>query len=153
MALIRWNPWSIDRFLEEDWDLPTLPGVSRLVGQGLNLYETDDSIVAEAAIPGVPEDRIDVTVEKDGTVRITGSAEDAKEDRSKRRYFMSSMTTSFNYVFRLPQGIISEKEPDVEFDNGILRLIFPKQAKEAPKKIKVSKRREMKEGGTSHKSL
>ncbi|MCL4416585.1 MAG: Hsp20/alpha crystallin family protein [Actinobacteria bacterium] len=81
MALIRWNPWSIDRFLDEDLDIPTLPGFSRLVGQGLNLYETEDSIVAEAAIPGVPEDRIDVTVDKDGTVRITGSVEDTKEDR------------------------------------------------------------------------
>ncbi|MCL4416586.1 MAG: Hsp20 family protein, partial [Actinobacteria bacterium] len=112
---------------------------------------TEDSIVAEAAIPGVPEDRIDVTVDKDGTVRITGSVEDTKEDRSKRRYFMSSMASSFNYVFKLPQGIISEKEPMVEFDNGLLRLSFPKQAKEAPKKIKISKKRE--EKGVSQKTV
>ncbi|MCR4305541.1 MAG: Hsp20/alpha crystallin family protein [Candidatus Daviesbacteria bacterium] len=127
----------MDRFLNEDLDFPTLPGISRLAGQGLNLYETDDLIVAEAAVPGVPEDRIDITV--DGrVVRISGSFEEKEEDRGKRRYFMSSMASSFNYSFRLPDGVAIDKEPTVEFDNGILRLEFPKLKKQAPKRIKIS---------------
>lgn len=144
MQLIRWNPWSIDRFLDEDWDFPALRGVSRTAEQGLNLYETDDAIVAEAALPGVSEDRVDVTLD-DGVVRITGSSEESQEDRGKRKYFISSMTRSFNYAFRLPQQVAANKEPMVEFDNGKLKIMFPKQMRQAPKKIKVSsKRKELK---------
>src|SRR5438067_1880409 len=98
MALIRWNPWSIDRFFDDDWELPTIPGISRLAGQGLNLYETNDAIVAEAAVPGIPEDRIDVTVDNN-IVRVTASMEEKKEDKARRRYFMSSMNASYNYAF------------------------------------------------------
>jgi HSP20 family molecular chaperone IbpA len=99
MAIIRWNPWNIDRFFEDDFDLPTIPGISRLMGQGLNLYETGDSIIAEAALPGVSEDKIDVTFEN-GVVRVTASIEEKQEEKEKRRYFMSSMTSSFNYFYQ-----------------------------------------------------
>ncbi len=139
MAIIRWNPWNIERFFEDDWDLPTIPGVSRLMGQGLNIYETADTVVAEAAVPGLLEDRIDITFE-DGVVRVTGSAEDRQEEKDKRRYFMSSMATSFSYSFRVPEGIVRDEEPKAELEDGILKLTFKKVQKQEPKKIKVSKK-------------
>jgi HSP20 family molecular chaperone IbpA len=137
MAIIRWNPWSMDRFFEEDWDLPTIPGLSRLVGQGLNIYEGDNDVVVEAALPGVSEDKIDVTIEDNGIARITGSYEETKEDKSKRKYYMSSMAQSYNYSFRLPKVINTEQDPVCEFNNGVLKMVFPKTEKKAPKKIKV----------------
>ncbi len=139
MAIIRWNPWNIDRFFEDDWDMPTVPGISKLMGQGLNLYETEDAIVAEAALPGIPEDKIDVTFEN-GVVRVSGSAEEKQEEKEKRRYFMSSMATSYNYSFRVPEGIVSDGEPEAEIDDGILRLTFKKAQKKEPKKIKITKK-------------
>ena len=139
MAL-RWNPWNIDRFLEDDWDLPTIPGLSRLAGQGLNIYETEDKVVAEASLPGVPEDKIDVTIDE-GVVRINGFHEDTEEERKKRRYFMSSMVRNFNYSFRLPQNVVTDKEPEVECENGVVRMVFDKVQKKAPKKIRVIARK------------
>lgn len=139
MAIIRWNPWNIDKFFEEDWDFPTLPGVSRVMGQGLNLYETEDAIVAEAAVPGISEDKIDVTFE-DGVVRVTANTEEKQEEKTKRRYFMSSMTTSFNYSFRIPEGIVRDAEPQAELEDGVLRLTFKKVQKKEPRKIKVTKK-------------
>ena len=59
MAIIRWNPWNLDRMLDDDFEFPTIPGISKFMSQGLNLYETNDAIVAEAAIPGISEDKID----------------------------------------------------------------------------------------------
>lgn len=140
MAIIRWNPWNLSSLLEDDWDLPTLPGLSKL-GQGLNIYETEDSIIAEAAVPGLSEDQIDVTVE-DGVVRVTGQAADQKEEKTNRRYFMTSMATSFNYSFRLPESLIEDKEPKAEVHKGILTLIFKKAQKVAPKKVKVFAKKE-----------
>lgn len=138
MAIIRWNPWNIERFFDEDWDMPTIPGVSRIMGQGLNIYETENAVVAQAAVPGIPEDKIDVTFE-DGVVRVTGSTQEKQEEKDKRRYFMTSMASSFNYSFRVPQGILAKEEPTAELDNGVLKLTFRKAQKKEPKKIKVSK--------------
>lgn len=139
MAIIRWSPWNFERMFEDDWELPTLPGVSRLMGQGLNLYETEDAIVAEAALPGVPEEKIDVTFE-DGVVRVSASSEQKQEEKDKRRYFMSSMSSSYNYSFRLPQGVVQDKEPEAELEDGVLKLTFKKMEKKEPKKIKVTKK-------------
>ena len=139
MAIIRWNPWNIERFFEDDWDFPTIPGVSRLAGQGLNLYETEGAIVAEAALPGITEDKIDVTFEN-GVVRVSANAEEKQEEKNKRRYFMSSMTTSFNYSFRLPEGIVKDEEPKAELEDSVLKLTFKKVQKKEPKKIKVTKK-------------
>lgn len=137
MAIIRWNPWNMERMLEDDWEMPTLPGLSRLMGQGLNLYETEDAIIAEAAVPGISEDKIDVTFEN-GVVRVTGSSESHEEEKNKRRYFMTSMASSFNYSFRLPEGVVSDEEPVAELEHGVLKLVFKKMQKKEPKKIKVS---------------
>jgi HSP20 family protein len=139
MAIIRWNPWNLQSMLEDDWDLPTLPGLSRLAGQGLNLYETEDAIVAEVALPGITEDKIDVSIDE-GVVRVTAALEQGQEEKDKRRYFMTSMASSYNYSFRLPQGVVSEEEPHAELDNGVLHLTFKKVQKAEPKKIKVAKK-------------
>jgi HSP20 family protein len=138
MAIIRWNPWSLPSLMDEDLNLPTIPGLSRL-GQGLNLYETDESVVAEAALPGVPLDRIDVSIDE-GVVRITGSTTSAEEKKEPRRYYMTSLASSYNYSFRLPEGIAADKEPEASFDNGVLKLTFTKMQKAPPKKIKISKK-------------
>ncbi len=134
MAIIRWNPWNISSLLEDDFDLPT--SFSRVLGQGLNLYETEDAVVAEAAMPGVPEERIDITLD-DSVVRITGSSEETTEQTGQRKYFMSSMARSYNYSFRLPQGVLEGEEPSAELRDGILTLTFKKAQKAAPKKVKV----------------
>lgn len=137
MQLIKWNPMNLSSFLEDDWTFPTLPVLNRL-GQGLNLYETSDTLTAEAALPGVSEENIDVTIDE-GVVHISGSASDIQEEKSQRKYYMSSMASSYNYSFKLPEGMIADEEPKAELDNGILTLTFKKTEKAAPKKVKVAK--------------
>lgn len=135
MAIIRWNPWNLPS-LEDELDIPSIPGLSRLIGQGLNIYETEESVVAELAVPGIGEEKIDVSVD-DGVVRVTASTEENVEEKGKRRYFMSSMASSYNYSFRLPQGV-AEGEPEAELENGVLTLTFKKVKKAPPKKIAVT---------------
>jgi HSP20 family protein len=137
MSLIRWNPWNLDRMLDDDFEFPTIPGITKFMSQGLDLYETEDSLVAQAHVPGIPEDRIDITFEN-GIVRITGSVEQQKEESDKRRYFMSSMANSFNYSFRIPEGVVQSEEPVAELENGVLKLVFKKVEKKEPRKIKIS---------------
>lgn len=138
MAIIRWNPWSLPS-MDDEWDLPSIPGLSRIMGQGLNLYETEDTVVAEVAVPGVPEDKVDVSVDS-GVVRITASSLEKQEEKGKRRYFMTSMASSYNYSFKLPQGVIAEEEPKAELEDGVLTLTFNKIKKAPPKKVQVTKK-------------
>lgn len=138
MAVIRWNPWNISSLLNDDFDVPTIPGISRL-GQGLNLYDTETSVVAQAALPGVPEDKIDVSIDE-RIVRITGASTENEEEKSNRRYFMNSVATSYNYTFKLPEGVDEKVEPVAELENGVLKLTFSKLAKVPPKKVKVVKK-------------
>jgi len=135
MAIIRWNPWNVRSLIEDDWDLPTVPGISRMLGQGLNIYETENEIVAEMALPGIPEDNIDVSID-DGVVRISASDQKSEEQKGNRKYFMSSMASSYNYSFRLPEGI-KDKEPKAILEHGVLKLVFEKAEIIPPKKIKV----------------
>ncbi len=143
MAVIRWNPWNISNFFDDEgWEMPTIPGLSRL-GQGLNLYETKDAFIAEAALPGVASDKIDITVE-DGLVRITGGQEQKKEQPS--RYLMNELSYSYNYAFRLPKNIDQNTEPSASIDNGMVELYFPKIQKAEPKRIAIkSKEKKNKE--------
>jgi len=138
MAIIRWNPRNISSFFDEDFEFPTIPLLSRL-GQGLNLYETEDSVVAEAAVPGIPEENIDVTIE-DGIVRISASTEEKEEEKAKRRHFMRTLSKSYNYSFRLPEDVSPDIEPEVILADGVLTLTFPKLEKTPPKKIKVKRK-------------
>lgn len=136
MKLIRWNPFNLSSAFDDDFELPTMPLLNKL-GQGLNLYETESTLVAEAALPGISENEVDVTID-DGIVHITASSSEKKEEKDKRRYFMSSRSTSFNYTFRLPEGLVKDGEPKAELEKGVLTLVFKKIEKKPPKVVKVT---------------
>lgn len=140
MALIRWNPWSLTRMLDDELQLPTsLANFG--IGQGLDLYETDRSIVAEAAVPGIPEDKIDVTVGKDRVVRIGGMVEEKESDKEGVHTWMSTRSRSINYAFQLPENITTDKDPICELENGVLRIEFEKNQPEPPKKIAIKSKK------------
>ena len=76
MAIVRWEPLRLGpmwhrwpRLFDEDWDWP------EEIGRGLNVYETKDEVVVEAAVPGVPADKIEVEVEGD-LITIRGQVEE-----------------------------------------------------------------------------
>jgi HSP20 family protein len=124
---------------DDDFEFPTFPGISKFMAQGLNLYETEDSLIAEASVPGLTEDKIDVTFDE-GIVRITGSNEEKEEEKGKKRYYMSSMATSYNYSFRVPEGVVKDEDPKAELEHGVLKLTFKKAEKKEPKRISVSRK-------------
>ena len=135
MAL-RWIPTNFSDFLDEELNLPTVPILNRL-SQGLNIYETDNLFVVQAAMPGVSEDNIDVTVSDNGIVSVTGNNQQQRQEQNQRKYYMSSLSESYNYSFKLPSDVVTTNEPACELDKGVLTLNFPKEQPAPPKKIKV----------------
>lgn len=138
MPIINWKPWSLSRMLEDDLDIPTLPLLSKMAAQGINLFETEKEFVAEAILPGIPEENVEITT-NNGVVRVFAHKEENEEEKNKKRYFMSAINTSYNYSFKIPEGIDNNVEPTCEIENGVLKMRFQKLEQVPPKKLKITK--------------
>ena len=101
----------------------------------MNIWTNEDGAIAEAKLPGVNPDDIDISVEGQ-TVTVAGSrspeslAEGQKYLRRERRY------GNFSRSFELPFAIDADKV-EATFKNGILHLSLPRAEADKPKKIAV----------------
>jgi HSP20 family protein len=99
------------------------------------MYETEDSVVVKAAIPGVQAEEIDVSVTGD---TLTIKAETKEETEIKRENYLRR-ERRFGSVCRsvtLPGGLESE-QAEADYTDGILSLTFPKAEEVKAKSIKV----------------
>ncbi len=144
MNVVRWNPISemtslrdaMDRLFEQSFVRPRMwtytEGYHFLP---IDMYQTDESVVIEAQVPGMRSEDIDVTFE-DGVVTIKGHTE-AREDAEPEHYFYHERAYgSFCRQVTLPYAVSVEKA-DATFDNGVLKLMLPKAEEAKPKQIKV----------------
>lgn len=123
MAIIRFDPFAIQRrifqpfFDEEEWPQLTMT-------EGLNVYEEDNNVVVEASVPGIPEDKLEITYE-DGVLHVSGRSEESEEEK-KRNKIVHKMqrVTSFNYTTYLPRPI-DESKVDATVKNGVLTIKAP----------------------------
>jgi HSP20 family protein len=107
----------------------------------MDIYETDDKVVAEVELPGMKPENINVEV-KDNVLRIEAKAEEKKEEKGKGYYRKEMGARYFKRAVSLPTEVIEEKA-EAEYSDGILKVTIPKakpkEAKEKKIKIKVKK--------------
>ena len=121
-------PFRFPFFLdEEEWELEKEPS-------GLSISEDEKNFYVEAALPGMKLDEIEITLDND-ILRIKG--EKKEEDKSKKYYRKAS--SSFYYKVILPGPINKSKEPEATYENGIMKIVFPKASEYKPKKITIKK--------------
>jgi len=103
----------------------------------VNVREDDGSVFAEAELPGMSEEDINVTVNRD-SLRISGEKKQKEETREENYYSMESSYGSFDRLVDLPSEVDEEKT-EAEFNNGMLTVKMPKsrEAKKKSKKIPV----------------
>ena len=140
MAIIKWkDPFQQvfpTYFLDENWPVKWTDLSS---ATGLNIYETDDAVVVEASVPGVPEDLVDVTVEGN-VLNISAEFEDTQEEKDRKKVvYKSNRQSSFTYTTSLPRMVDSTKAEAV-VENGVVKVTIPKLEEEKPKKIIVKKK-------------
>jgi len=122
--------WQIPTVFDNDW-VETLD-------QGLSVYETDDNVVIEANVAGVPEENIDVSVEG-GTITIKAEYTETEEEKNKKKIvYRRAREARYLYTASLPTAVDANKAK-AEVKNGVLCLTFPKKEEAKPKKITVSK--------------
>ena len=119
---------------------PSSAGRSQLWLPAVDTYETEQSFVVEADLPGVPQDQIDLHFEQ-GTLTISGrraaTLPTAEQPRSKLRVYASERTSgAFSRSIRLPEYVDGEKIT-ATYANGVLSIHIPKASAALPRKIAI----------------
>ncbi|HLL60632.1 MAG TPA: Hsp20/alpha crystallin family protein, partial [Candidatus Nitrosocosmicus sp.] len=121
MAIVRIDPLELRRqffqpFFEDHEDWPEMT-----MTQGLNVYEENNNVIVEASVPGIPEDKLEITYE-DGVLHIVGRSEEKEEEKMKNKVIhRMQRVSSFDYTTYLPRPI-DEKKIDATVTNGVLTI-------------------------------
>jgi len=102
--------------------------------RGLKIRETDDAIIAEAVVAGVPAKNVEVHIE-DGVMTI--KADVSTQDESKDEFKSSSY--SYYYTAALSGG--QWDKADAEIENGVVHVTIPKAEAARPQKITVKEKK------------
>lgn len=100
----------------------------------VDVYETEDAMVIEAALPGFDPDAVDITINRNVvTIKATG---DETEDENRTYHLRERVAASFERQIELPVQIDAAAAEAV-FKNGILILTLPKAEETKPKRINI----------------
>lgn len=114
---------------DEDW----LP-MSSTQNTGLSIWEDENNVYVEAALPGINPEDIDVTYQ-DGYIWIRGEASDAENNKKKK--FYRRAVQSFSYRVAVPGEVSSNADPKATYEHGMIRLTFRKSSQSQPKRIAI----------------
>lgn len=136
MPIIPWKPFSdLDRFFEDDdWFLPIVPRWD-LIKPAMDVYETDEDVVAEVSIPDFDPEKIDVSV-KDGVLTVNGKIDEKKEEKEKGYWRKEIRRGSFERMIRLPVAV-KEDAVDATYEKGVLKIVIPKIKVKPTSKVKI----------------
>ncbi len=146
MALIRWDPFREISSLQERMNrlFPDVrartPFGEEEIMQGawvpvVDIYETADSIVLKAELPGITKEDISVEV-KDNTLTLKGEKKFEKEVNEENYHRVERSYGTFQRAFTLPSTVEQDKVK-AKFKAGILVITLPKMEQAKPKQIKV----------------
>jgi HSP20 family protein len=104
---------------------------------GIDIYETDDSVIVEAQVPGIKQEDVSITVE--GNILTITAEHIEKEEDKKKVVYKSTRQTSFHYATTLPR-MVNANKAEAEVENGLVKVTIPKAEEEKPKRIVVKKK-------------
>ena len=143
-SIVRWEPFrdmatfrdAMDRVFEERFFRPPIPFAPwSESSMSIDMYDTADSVVLTAPIPGVKAEEIEVSVSGD-TLTIKAELKEEQEIkredylRRERRYGSCCRSVT------LPGGLETDKA-EADYTDGVLTLTFPKAEEVKPKTIEV----------------
>lgn len=135
MAIIRWDPFDITprwsrlfpKIWEEEWTEEQ---------EGLSVYETDNEVVVKANMPGIPAEKVDISIEG-GTLTIKGEHKESEEEKKQKKViYRQAREARYLYTTTIPCPVKTEKA-EAEMENGVLTITLPKEETAKPKKLKV----------------
>lgn len=146
MTLVRWNPMRevptlqnrINRMFDDFF--PETHSVNRNVGGAnwypvVDIYETEESTVIKADLPGITKENIKINVE-DNILSLTGERTYEEEVEKENFYRRERAYGTFKREFTLPSTVDHEKIK-ADFKDGVLKIEIPKPEEKKPKEISI----------------
>ena len=126
----------IDRLFEDSFGNATAPFMPAHAWlPAVDVKETHDALLFELELPGVSEDRLDITCEG-GVLAIAGDKETLRKEPEGKYHIVERGFGSFRRSFQLPTNVQPEKI-EATMKNGVLLVRVPKAEAPTPKKIAV----------------
>jgi HSP20 family protein len=127
MSLIPWTPF-LDTFdsLEKNFS-SFVPAI--------DVYEEKDAVVVEATLAGIKPENVDINIHDD-VLTLEGQRESSSEIEEKNYYRKEVRSGSFHRSIVLPTAVIAD-QAKANFENGLLKIVLPKEEKAKPKSIKI----------------
>lgn len=125
----------INSLFDDDF-FPASTGLfDRSYSPSIDLVENADDFILTCELPGIAQNDIDVQV-ADMVLTIKGDKKESDEDSDRKWFKRESWYGSFQRTISLPAGVDAERITG-EMENGVLRLILPKQEEVKPRQIAV----------------
>jgi HSP20 family protein len=129
---------AMDRLFEDSFVRPRAWGFSADANGviPLDITNTADTLVVEAALPGVKPEDVDVTVEN-GTLTISAGSREEHEESKGEMLIREIRRGAVSRSVALPSGLEADKA-SATFENGVLRLTIPRAEEVKPRQIRIS---------------
>jgi HSP20 family protein len=148
MAVVKWDPFRDLISIQDRMNRLFEQTLSRSRGEegitaatwtpAVDIYETVDTIVMKAELPGLTREDIDIQIE-DNTLILRGERRFAKDVQQENYLRIERAYGSFHRTFTLP-ATIQREEIRAVFRDGVLELILPKTEGAKPKRISIEVR-------------
>jgi HSP20 family protein len=148
MAVVKWDPFRDLISIQDRMNRLFEQTLSRSRGEdavsaatwtpAVDIYETVDTIVMKAELPGVAREDIQIQV-NDNTLTLKGERRFAKDVQEESYLRIERAYGSFHRSFTLPATVQQEKIRAV-FRDGVLELTVPKAEETKPKRISIEVR-------------
>jgi HSP20 family protein len=140
--MTRWDPIqeavtlreAVNRLFEDSF-VPAAPSRGAM-GVALDLSETADSYMIEAAVPGLKPEDLNITFEN-GVLVISGEVHQAEESKERTFHRIERRYGRFSRSVALPATVRGDAIT-ARMENGVLFLNVPKAEEVKPRKITVS---------------
>jgi HSP20 family protein len=126
----------IDKLFEDTFGNAGMPLLNTAGWRpAVDVKETDDALLFELEMPGVSEEKLEITCEG-GVLAIAGEKESLKQEGEGKFHIVERTFGSFRRSFQLPANV-QENKIEASLKNGVLSVRVPKAELPKPKKIEV----------------
>lgn len=144
-TLTRWDPFqdmlslreAMNQLLEDSFvKMPiSARGATGFV-PALDLSETADAFIIDAAVPGLKAEDLNVTLENN-ILTISGEVRDEREQKDRNYHRIERRFGSFQRSVSLPNTVKAD-EINATLKDGVLHLEIPKAEEVKPRRISVN---------------
>ena len=145
MAIVtRWDPFqdvlslreAMSQLMEESFVQPAAAQSGKNFVPALDLSETAEGYLVEAALPGVKPEDVEVTVENN-VLTIKGESRQEVDEKKRNFHRIERRFGAFQRTIGLPTTVKADAI-QASLTNGVLRLEIPKAEVVKPRKISVN---------------